>query len=177
MDDDRSIHSIYSSLRENIVEHLFVGELLRRLWQLSIYDAEVLKSDFDAGGYDLVLSRGSLVRHVQLKVIRAGGARSHVNVNLRLADKASGCVVLINVDDALNFTGFKWLGSKPGYPLPEIEALPVVKHTKGNAQGIKTPREAHRSVKVSNFKPVSDFNDLLVVLLGPVYADGATSLV
>jgi hypothetical protein len=175
--DDRSIHSIYSSLRENIVEHLFVGELLRRLWQLSIYDAEVLKSDFDAGGYDLVLSRGPLVRHIQLKVIRAGGARSHINVNLRLAERASGCVLLIGVDDALNFTSFKWFGSDPGHPLPDIGALPAVKHTKGNAQGVKAPREGHRSVKVKHFKPVNGFDALLTVLLGPLSAEQPISSV
>lgn len=43
-------HFLYSTSRERIVEHVFVGEMLRRLWQCGITDVEVLRSEFDAGG-------------------------------------------------------------------------------------------------------------------------------
>jgi hypothetical protein len=32
-------HYIHSTLRERIVEHVFVGEALRRLWQLGVTGA------------------------------------------------------------------------------------------------------------------------------------------
>ena len=46
-------HSLHSVLREVILEHLLIGELLRVLWRRGITDAEILRSEFDAGGYDL----------------------------------------------------------------------------------------------------------------------------
>lgn len=60
-------HARNSVLREIVLEHFFVGEVLKRLWQKRIFDVEILRSEFDAGGYDLVLSRGEIVRHIQLK--------------------------------------------------------------------------------------------------------------
>lgn len=53
MDDLTEIASqqyTHSVLRKRIVEHVFVGEALRRLWQLGVTDVEVLRSEFDAGG-------------------------------------------------------------------------------------------------------------------------------
>jgi hypothetical protein len=48
-------HFLQSSLREKLLEHLFIGELLRRLWRLGRRDIEVLRAEIDASGYDLVL--------------------------------------------------------------------------------------------------------------------------
>ena len=59
--------SIYSTLRERIVEHAFVGDALRLLWRSSVVDVEVLRTEFDAHGYDLVMTRGRIVRHIQFK--------------------------------------------------------------------------------------------------------------
>lgn len=42
---------VNSTLRERIVEHVFVGKALQRLWQRRVTDVEVLRSEFDAGGY------------------------------------------------------------------------------------------------------------------------------
>ncbi len=53
---NRDAHSRYSKLRESIVEHTFVGELLSCLWRMKIYDVEVLRSEVDSAGYDLVIA-------------------------------------------------------------------------------------------------------------------------
>lgn len=164
--DDRDKHSLHSTLRENIIEHLFIGALLQRLWQRNVVDAEVLKSEFDAGGYDLVLTFREITRHVQLKVTRSGGARSDVNVSLRLADKPSGCVVWIIVDDGLGFVEFRWFGAVPGEPLPDIQTMKITKHNKGNAQGIKNERPGHRQIRHSSFRRVEGIDGLLECLLG-----------
>lgn len=50
-----AMHSLRSTLRERIVEHVFVGEALRNLWRRGIADVEVLRSEFDAHGYDLIM--------------------------------------------------------------------------------------------------------------------------
>ncbi len=76
MDDlteQASPHYINSTLRERIVEHVFVGEALRRLWQMGVTDVEVLRSEFDAGGYDLVMSYHRVTRHIQFKTKTLGG--------------------------------------------------------------------------------------------------------
>lgn len=145
-----------------------MGEVLRRLWQKSIFEAEVLKSEFDAGGYDLVLTFENITRHIQLKVSRADGKRNDVGVSLRLAEKPSGCVVWIVVDDDLNLSGFRWFGSPPGQPLPDITKMAALKHTKGDAQGNKAIRAGHRILKRSTFTQLDDIDSLLVCLLGPL---------
>ncbi|MFP1132344.1 hypothetical protein [Asticcacaulis sp. W401b] len=165
--DAKSKHALYSTLRENIIEHIFAGELLKLLWQRGIVDAEILKSEFDAGGYDLVLSCRDVTRHIQLKIAREGGSRSDVSVNLNLAKKPSGCVVWIVVNDDLDFKNFLWFGSEePHNPLPPIDHMKVAKHAKGTAEGIKNERPNHRLVKRSNFTSVATLEGVLFKLLG-----------
>ncbi|NTE57439.1 hypothetical protein G6M78_20460 [Agrobacterium tumefaciens] len=164
--EERQKHSVHSTLRESIIEHLFAGELLRRLWQRQIFEAEILKSEFDAGGYDLVLTYKNVTRHIQLKVGREGGKRADINVNLRLSEKPSGCVVWISVDDDLNLKGYSFFGNDPHRPLPDVATMKVVKHTKGNAGGIKSERDGHRLVKLNQFSRMSDLDHLLEFLLG-----------
>jgi len=65
-------HYLQSVLRERIVEHLFIGNALQRPWQRGVTDVEVLRSEFDAGGYDLVMSYGNVVPHIQLKTVTHG---------------------------------------------------------------------------------------------------------
>jgi len=48
----------HSTLRERIVEHVFVGDVLRTLWRRGITDVEIVWPEFDAHGYDVVMSRG-----------------------------------------------------------------------------------------------------------------------
>lgn len=160
------VHALHSTLRESIVEHLFIGTLLRRLWQARVFDAEILKSEFDAGGYDLVMTWRDITRHIQLKVTREGGRRADVNINLRLAEKPSGCVVWIFVDDALEIVSYRWFGQGAYEALPNVSHLPVVKHTKGTSEGVKNERAAHRLLRKSAFKPVADIDTLLRLLLG-----------
>jgi hypothetical protein len=58
---------MHSTLRERIVEHVFIGDVLRTLWRHGVTDVEILRPEFDAYGYDVVMSRGAIVRHLQLK--------------------------------------------------------------------------------------------------------------
>jgi hypothetical protein len=164
-------HSRFSVLREVIVEHLFVGQLLRELWRRRIWDAEVLHSEFDAGGYDLVLSRRAVTRHIQLKTKRLGGMTDEVSVSLNLATKPSGCIVWIVVTDELEFSHFLWFGGDAGHPLPDISSKRVTTHTKGNSQGVKGERANHRKLKLRDFAKVDDWDHLLGRLLGDSFDD------
>lgn len=161
-------HYLNSTLREKIVEHIFVGEMLRRLWQLRIADVEILRSEFDAGGYDLVFSRRDIVRHVQLKTVSEGGAAARVTVNIKLADRPSGCVVWIVVGPGLELCSYLWFGAAPGAPLPSLAGLATARHTKGDATGLKAERPNHRTIPRRAFEPVPTLDGVIAKLFGPL---------
>jgi hypothetical protein len=71
-----------SSLREKIIEHLFVGELLRTLWQRGARRVELLRAEVDAGGYDLVLECNGIIRHIQLKSSYRGTKSERPNIRV-----------------------------------------------------------------------------------------------
>lgn len=168
LDTDTS-HYIHSTLRERIVEHVFVGDALRTLWQMGVTDVEVLRSEFDAGGYDLVMSYRKIVRHIQFKSMTEEGKAARVNVNLKLMQKPSGCVIWIVVSPKeLEFKSYRWFGGAPGEPLPNITNLKVAKHAKGNAIGTKLEKPNHRIVPLSEFEPLPTMNAVLGRLFGPL---------
>jgi len=159
-------HARNSQLRELIVEHLFVGEALRQIWEWGFADVEVLRSEADAFGYDLVMARGGTVRHIQLKTLIVGGKAGEVKISLRLMEKPSGCVIWIVVTKDLRFDHFLWFGGLPDEPLPSIQDLRVAKHTKANAAGTKSERPDHRIVPRTRFRRVSSLEEILVCLFG-----------
>lgn len=58
-------------------------------------------------------------------------------MNLKLAEKPSGCVIWIVVSSMLDLKSYRWLGSAPGEQLPDISTGKTAKHAKANAQGAK----------------------------------------
>lgn len=164
-------HAENSALREVILEHLFIGEVQRHLWRLGIHDVEVLRSEFDAAGYDLVVSRGEVTRHIQLKAARESGARRFVNVNRKLAAKPAGCVIWILIDDELNAVRYLWFGNGPSERLPNLEAFGPSHHTKANMDREKTERPGLCEVPKSAFRTVADVPELVRLLLGVVSAE------
>jgi hypothetical protein len=175
----RARHATHSVLRESIVEHVFVGEVMRRLWQRGIMDVEVLRAEFDTSGYDLVMSSANVLRHIQLKVSIADGARASVNVNLKLGKAPSGCVLWIVVDDDLQILEYRWFGGDPGEPLPDITDRGVVRHARANARGEKAVREGQRAlskVEFERFDAAEGLDDVLDRLFGIEHAgDSATT--
>src|SRR4051794_4856968 len=104
-------HTHNSILRERIVEHVFVGEMLRRLWQLGSTDVEVLRSEFDPGGSDLVVASKKIVRHIQFKSSLATSSTTEQSISLKLSEKTSGCVIWVIVHADLSFSHFLWFGA------------------------------------------------------------------
>lgn len=161
-------HTVHSVLRERIVEHLFIGNALQRLWQRGVTDIEVLRSEFDAGGYDLVMSYGNVVRHIQLKVGVAGGKRASVTASVKLMQKPSGCILWIVVTPGLDLHSYRWFGNPPGQPLPDIRTMKTATHAKGNALGVKLERPNQRDISRSAFTPLETLDALLEHLFGPL---------
>ena len=158
--------SAIRSWRERIVEHVFIGEALRRLWVRGITDVEVLRSEFDAGGYDLVMCRGPVVRHIQFKVSRVHGKTAAIKASLRLAEKPSGCVLWILVTSVLELQTFLWFGDAPGQPLPDITSMRVAQHTKANAEGVMVERPDHGIIPRSRFESLGSLDEVLQRLFG-----------
>jgi hypothetical protein len=93
-----SAHYVESSARENLIEHVFLGELLRGLWRKNVRDLEVLRPEVDSGGYDLALEFRGLTRHVQLKSSYRGARRSEVTARVKLLERPSACILWIFFD-------------------------------------------------------------------------------
>lgn len=163
---DGEVHSRHSSYREKMLEHRFVSEVLQAMW-LQGEVVDVLKAEVDGGGFDLVLQARGVMRHVQLKTVKAGGATSEWKVALRLADYPSGCVIVITIDpDTMAIGPFLWLGDEPGLPLPGISHHKVAKHTKGDGEGTKNERPNHRVIRKSQFASLPTIGAVIDTLFG-----------
>ena len=160
-----NFHFSHSTLRERIVEHTFVADTLRRLWQLGIVNVEVLRPEFDAHGFDLVMQRGPIVRHIQLKTGTQKKPRL-VSVPRALAEKPSGCLLWIHITDELDMGPFFWFGDLPGKPLPLIDGYAIPRRPTHTKAGIRPSRHNHRLIPHSAFKPLQTIDDVLKALFG-----------
>ena len=160
-------HSIRSSYREMLLEHLFAGAVMRHLWLNGVTRLELLKPQVDDSGYDLVLEANAVVRHVQLKASHRGAATSGVSINLALAEKPSGCVIWIQFDpDSLDLGPFLWFGGRAGEKLPDLSPFKIAKHARANAQGVKAERPNIRHVPKARFTLLETIGDVVDLLFG-----------
>jgi hypothetical protein len=157
-------HNHESSGREKLLEHLFVGELLKHLWRKGMRNVEVLRSEVDSGGYDLVLECDGILRHIQLKASHQDSSTANVGINLHLAGKPSGCVIWLWFNpDTLQFNRYLWFGGTPGKPLPPLGDK-AGKHSRGNKTGYKAERPNIRIVGRRAFTALATMDELAEVL-------------
>lgn len=162
--------ALRSSFFEQLVEHVFISEVLQEAWYRHRMTVEVLRSEVDASGYDLVLECKGVLRHVQLKTTTESAKAGYQKVNIALAAKPSGCVIwLLRREDPL--TGrmqleYRYFGGPVGRPLPEISSFRVARHTKGDATGVKRERPAIREIPRGHFERLNDVGELLARLFG-----------
>ena len=152
------------------MNNAFISELLQEAWFRYGKTVEVLRSEIDTSGYDLLLECNGVIRHVELKTSGTEARRSFQNINMALAQKPSGCVIWIvrEENEKENKVNLKYLffGNAPGEPLPSLETFKIAKHTKGNAKGFKKERPLIRQVPKSKFIELSGINELLGKLFG-----------
>ncbi|MFC4352696.1 hypothetical protein ACFOW6_14185 [Fodinicurvata halophila] len=159
-------HFLSSSLREKIVEHVFVGDLLRSLWLQEAEGIEVLRAEVDDAGYDLVLEANGVLRHVQLKASSRTAKTRQVNIHTALSKKPSGCVIWISVDpETLDLGPYLWFGGSPGQPLPPLGEH-IAKHAKANSRGEKAMRTNIRILRRSEFREFSTISEVTEALFG-----------
>jgi hypothetical protein len=159
-----------SSFYEQLVEHVFISEVLQEVWYSFGKTAEVLRSEVDAFGYDLVFDCNGVVRHVQLKASKHDAKASGQKVNVALEKKPSGCVVWVfrrgNQDTHRMELTYRFFGSEAGQQLPSLDGFKVAKHSKGNAKGFKAERKAIRVVPKREFKEIMDIRAVVETLFG-----------
>lgn len=156
-----------SVYREQLLEHLLIGELLKHSWLHHDATLEVSQPSIDRAGHDIVLEANGVTRHVQLKTSAQNGTATSQKIHISLARKPSGCVVWVKFDPTtLKLGPFYFYGGAPGTPMPAIDNLKMAKHTKGNAQGVKAERPNLRILPKSRFAPVVGIPDLYDVLFG-----------
>lgn len=162
---DQKIDSIYSSFRENLLEHIFVSELLQEAWVGNDTTVEVLRSEVDSSGYDLVIEYRGMIRHIQLKSSRADAKTSRVTINTKLAEKPGGCIVWLLYDEdkvtrriKLNYLIFD-RGSDERFLV--LKDFKRGKHSRGDASGIKHERPGTRVVPRSKFEKISSLEVLM----------------
>lgn len=159
-------HFLKSSFREKLVEHLFISELLKLSWINGDCSLEVSKPEVDNQGYDLIIEGNGYIRHVQLKTSHLNASASGQKVHIALSRKPSGCVVWIYFDEnTLELGPFLIFGDKPGHSLPSLEGLKVAKHTKANAEGVKSERPEIRVIPKGKFSKCESFKELYSWLL------------
>jgi hypothetical protein len=150
-----------------LLEHLFAGAIMSHMWLRGTERVEILKPQVDNGGYDLVLEANAAVRHIQLKASHRGSTTSHVNINMLLGEKPSGCVIWMLFDPTnLQLGPFLWFGAEPGEALPEISAYPVATHTRHNAAGVRPERPNIRAVPKSAFTRIDSLDEVVERLFG-----------
>jgi hypothetical protein len=156
-----------SSYREVLIEHLFIGEIMRRLWLRGITRFEVLQPQVDDSGYDLAVEANDVLRHIQLKSSFNRATTRQVKASLNLAQKPSACIVWILFNpQTLELGPFLWFGNDPGEPIPDLTGFKIAKHTRANAQGKKKERPNQRFVPRSRFQKVADLDALVKRLFG-----------
>lgn len=154
----------HSVLREKVIEHIFLAELSRHLLLDVGQPFEVLRPEYDAYGYDVVVQVGTAMRHIQLKATTSGGSRANVDVQLALAQKPGGCVVWMFVDPTTLALGpFLWFGGATGQPLPPLGDR-AVRHTRGDAEGVKKVRTGLRRLPRGSFTRFDNIADLAMAM-------------
>ena len=164
-----SENSTRSSLRESIIEHLFIGEILKELWKERATQVEVLKPQVDDAGYDVVIECNrnskpdtSIPCYIQLKSSFVGSKTAKVSLCEKLTNKPYWCVIWVSFDPkTLGLGPFRWFGVTSGQPSPDLANFKTTKHTKGDAKGNKAYRLGHRDVPKNKFDELASIQDLI----------------
>lgn len=157
----------HASLRENILEHAFLGALGRELWRRGCYAVEVLRAEVDAAGYDVVVTVDDATRYIQLKSVASDASTRGWSVSKLLSRKPGACVIVLRVDRrTLDVQDYLYFGGPPGSPLPDISGARRAKRPTFDAKGNRPARENHRNLPRTRFELVPDMPSLVARLFG-----------
>ena len=130
VNDTKKCGRVTPPMIEKILEYRFLAELTSELyWRDTPFD--VMRGDVDHHGYDLAIEANGILRHIQLKGIKAKGQAGDWEFNVNLWQRGSGCIVILEHEEhCRKISGIRFLGGPPGRPLPQY--LPLL--TKKNLE-------------------------------------------
>ena len=76
--------SVKSNFYEQLAEHVFISEILQEAFFRFGKTVEVLHSEIDNSGYDIVLECNGVRSHVQLKTLLMNATTPHLFIRLML---------------------------------------------------------------------------------------------
>lgn len=159
---DKFLHSSYY---EKLVEHLFIADILKTAWFNGQVQIEISRAEIDNSGYDLILECKNVIRHVQLKCSDESSKTSVQKINIKLAEKPSGCVVWVKRskdETESNFLlSYLFFGQDAGQQLPSLDNYKSAKHTKGNKTGVKKIRPNIKAIPKGKFIKIENTIELL----------------
>lgn len=155
-----------SVLREKLLEHIFVAELLQEAWVQGI-DVSVLRAEADVWGYDLVLKTADIVRFVQLK---SGAQGRSITVSRSLESTVGACVVRLDPEEDRTARRirlqYRFAGGTPDTPM-DLSDAPVAKRNTLNRAGIKPQRVNHVKLGPARFDGPMTMTELVRRLFPP----------
>lgn len=167
--------SLNSSFYEQLVEHKFISELLQEACFRYGKTIEVLRSEVDAYGYDLVLEYQGVIRHVQLKTSKPDSSTSNQSVALRLTQKENWCVVWVrrslpSADKRRIELSYSFFGTQQDIS-PDLQDYAVTLHTRKGKDNLRQPREGHRKVHKREFIAAKDMEELFKLLFPQIASE------
>jgi cell division protein FtsL len=153
---------------EKLIEHRFISDIMMYCWFKYKTTLEIIHSEIDANGYDLIISYNNVNRYIQLKTSEEDGKTARQNLNISLMKKENPCVIWIirNYDKNRNDFVFSYLfwGSNIGDPSPNVENYKMAKHTKADIKGNKKERPNIKIISKSKFVKLTSMEKLFEIL-------------
>ena len=154
-----------SSYVENILTHRMVADLASELWHRNPSKPfQILNSEVDDSGIDLILGCESALRYIQVKQVHSGGKAKKFSIRLSFSRLPGSCVVLIKHDSqTLNIENYLFYGGGPNESMPSLAEAKVSKSPvrRDTATGKRTERPNYRDVPISKFKVMDSPGALL----------------
>ena len=156
----------YSHRVEAAIKHAFLWRVYSELWQrdpstkLRVFDAEI-----DDGGFDVVLSVGRCMRHLQLKCSMIGSSTRSVVLRQSLCELPGGSVVWMEyVGSTLEIRKYHLFAfSNPLEPL-SFANFPIARTVRADSKGVKKFRQSVHVVPKTAFNQDLPFDAILAVL-------------
>lgn len=159
-----------SSYVENVLRHAFLAELSYLVWENDPFDSlTISNAEVDDSGYDVVLARGNVIRHIQLKQAHEEKVPQKFSVRVSFAILPGSCLVVISHALAdLRPKSYAFYGGGPTDEMPYIEVQRTTKSSgRRTADGQRVLRRNYRDAPFSRFKRGLSAKELLDELFPP----------
>jgi hypothetical protein len=144
-------HSIYV---ENVMRHCFLYEVTRVLvTREEPLMVTILNAEVDNEGVDIVLTLGSITRHIQMKTMAKKDkgrtvARTGYNIAEVLGTLPGGCVLWLVYDrETMRPECYHLMGGKGNETMDSLSKAPVGRKRR---KGVRVERAGYRQVKMSD---------------------------